>query len=355
MLSMSLSAASGASLEVLTPPAFLSTHNDHIYLIGKTDADRVEVVVNTVKRYEIPVQDSIFHKHIFFGFGLNEISVRPIENDNAAPESSVINIEILSSPHSTGRLEKMYPLYRFHTVGEDTMCGSCHANPSGGATAVPEVAVCVDCHVDFKGRTLLHSKLKKEDCFTCHNLKTNQVSSSSHDPRQNPCYDCHRDKIQKFNQEFIHGPVAGGSCVVCHDPHGSPFSHSLINVEEVLCFSCHEFGHEMKELPHQHKPFLEGKCGACHDPHATSNRWVLARSSEKLCFECHAPGEGNFKNHTHPYNVKPKRKDMSSSVELSDTGTLECISCHDPHASQSEHLLRCAQDNTCQGCHTEKI
>jgi len=346
--------ASATFLEVLTPPAYLSTHKDHIYLVGRTDAALVEVIVNTVRRYELPVRDSIFHKHIFFGFGLNEISIRPINNDSAGVESPVIYIEMLSSPYSTGRLEKMYPPYQFHGAGEEAMCGDCHVNLSGQAGGVPEGAICIGCHIDFKGRSLLHSKLKKEDCFTCHNQLTNQVHPLSSDPVQNPCYKCHRDKVQQFNQEFIHGPVAGGSCAVCHDPHGSPFSHSLINVEEVLCFSCHEFGHEMKELPIQHKPFLEGKCGVCHDPHATSNRWILAKSSEKLCFECHSPGEGNFKNHTHPYNVKPKRR-TTSSVELSEFGTLECISCHNPHASQSEHLLRCVQDNTCQGCHTEKI
>lgn len=346
--------ASAAFLEVLTPPAYLSTHSNHLYLVGKTDAARVEVIVNTVKRFEIPVRDSVFHKYINFGFGLNEILIRPINDDNVEVEPGVINIEILSSPYSTGRLEKLYPLYQFHGTGEEKVCGDCHTRLTASATGMPDGAGCIGCHIDFKGRTLLHSKLKKEDCFTCHNQQTNQVPPSSSNPENNPCYGCHQDKIHKFDQEFIHGPVAGGSCTVCHDPHGSGFSHSLINVEEVLCFSCHEFGRESKEMPVQHKPFLEGKCAACHDPHATSNRWVLARSSEKLCFECHSPGEGNFKNHIHPYNVKPKRKSISS-VELSESGTLECISCHNPHASNSEHLLRCEQDNMCTGCHTEKI
>jgi predicted CXXCH cytochrome family protein len=59
-------------------------------------------------------------------------------------------------------------------------------------------------------------------------------------------------------------------------------------------------------------------------------------------------------DHGHPFNVKPK-KGAAQNVMLSRNGRLECISCHDPHASRSAHLLRTSQRNACLGCHGEKL
>ncbi len=344
-----------ASITMLIPSEYLSTSNDHLYLVGKTDAARVQVTVNTIRRYEVAVVDSVFHLLINFGYGVNEIVVSPLSDDSMTT-GEVARVEILSSPHSTGRLKKLYPPYQFHASAEEGGCLDCHPREKHSRPGAPlsDAEGCTECHTDFADRTLLHTSLKTEDCATCHNQQTNQVRKTGAFDSRNPCYNCHSDKIEKFDREFIHGPVAGGSCTVCHDPHGSPFQNSLVNVEEVLCFSCHEFNREFKEMSHQHKPFRDGHCGACHDPHATSNRWVLSKSSEDLCFECHSSEEGLFKNHTHPYNVRPKKRYMGS-IQLSKSGKLECISCHDPHASSSEHLLRCDQENTCLGCHTEKL
>jgi predicted CXXCH cytochrome family protein len=347
-------AGMASSLTMLTPPEYSSITNDHLYLVGKTGAPRVQITVNTLRQYETSTVDSVFHLYIALGYGLNEIVIRPLSEDTMMPDEST-RIEILSSPYSTGRLEKLYPAYQFHSSPQEDICRECHLKESAleSGTALSSMSACIECHREFSDRTLLHSGLDREECATCHNQETNQVRGAGSSASRNPCYSCHSDKIEKFNQEYIHGPVAGGSCSVCHDPHGSKFKNSLINAEEVLCFSCHEFGREFKEMPLQHRPFSEGRCGVCHDPHATSNRWVLSKSSEELCFECHAPDKEPFKNHTHPYNVKPKQRKLKS-VKLSESGILECISCHNPHASMSEHLLRHGNGTGCFGCHTEK-
>lgn len=338
---------------MLTPPPFISTGNDHMCLVGRTDAPRIEILINQRTRLEVEVVDSMFHKYITFGFGVNEIVIRPLYDDSAGTNQTVARLEILSSPYSTGRLEKLYPPFQFHSTDQENSCFECHRTPSDSETAGSGSLACVECHREFADREVLHAGLTRKDCGVCHNRRTNQAHMSAGGPSSNPCYGCHPDKIEKFDQEYIHGPVAGGSCSVCHDPHGSKFKHSLINEQEVLCFSCHEFGREFKDMPIQHQPFLTGHCEECHDPHATDNRWVLTKSSEKLCFKCHKPDVGVFKNHIHPYNVKPKDRNLSS-VRLSESGTLECISCHDPHASRVEHLLRGNQQNTCLGCHKEK-
>lgn len=344
---------SASSVRMLTPNGYLGTESDHLFLVGKTSAERVEIFINKVKRYETSTVDSLFHIYVTFGYGLNEIVVRPMCEDTVMREELAARLEVLSSPYSTGRLQKIYPEYKFHASVQEAECRSCHRGQIELEMADSGQSTCVECHRDFEGRTLLHTNLTREACATCHNRETNQVEQSSGGIVSNPCYSCHSDKIEKFDRQYIHGPVAGGSCAVCHDPHGSKFEHSLISAQEVLCFSCHEFNREFKELPIQHKPFRDGNCDACHDPHATSNRWVLAKSSEELCLECHSPEEEPFKNHIHPYNVKPKKR-KSSVVQLSESGTLECISCHNPHASQTKHLLRSNQKNTCLGCHADK-
>jgi predicted CXXCH cytochrome family protein len=122
--------------------------------------------------------------------------------------------------------------------------------------------------------------------------------------------------------------------------------------ESMLCFGCHEFDRQLQERPLQHKPFSNGNCGACHDPHATSNRWVLIKASESVCFQCHDPDKQPLKNHIHPYNVKPKNA-SKMDLQLSKSGKLECLTCHNPHSSYSEHLLRGNQKITCYGWHKD--
>jgi len=106
-------------------------------------------------------------------------------------------------------------------------------------------------------------------------------------------------------------------------------------------------------MPTQHAPFAAGRCGTCHDPHATANRWVLVKSSETICLECHDPQGDGLQNHNHPYDIKPQRT-LTRDLRLSSKGHLECLSCHNPHATDSEHLLRTSQQNTCIDCHSEK-
>ncbi len=102
----------------------------------------------------------------------------------------------------------------------------------------------------------------------------------------------------------------------------------------------------------QHKPFLKGKCGQCHDPHSTNHKWVLVKNSQEICVPCHMP-DGELKYHNHPFNVKPKRR-LLSPLELTDSGQLECLSCHNPHATETKHLLRTSQGHSCLGCHPDR-
>jgi predicted CXXCH cytochrome family protein len=39
---------------------------------------------------------------------------------------------------------------------------------------------------------------------------------------------------------------------------------------------------------------------------------------------------------------------------LTKRGTLECLSCHDPHSSETEHLLVVSAEISCVACHGDK-
>ena len=223
-----------------------------------------------------------------------------------------------------------------------------------GAPPTDVTAWCSKCHGDVRDLIVGHTPEREPACADCHRVQPDLTVTLAGDATdRNPCYRCHTNKIGEFEQAYIHGPVAGGTCTVCHSPHGSKFEKNLLSDTGVLCASCHPMDRQARRAV-QHEPFEKGRCAACHDPHATNNRWVLVMKSEELCLKCHGDGGGGtMSRHDHPYNVKPKNP-LAKNIELSSRGRLECISCHDPHSSESKHLLRTSQEDTCVGCHPEQ-
>jgi predicted CXXCH cytochrome family protein len=224
---------------------------------------------------------------------------------------------------------------------------SCHF-PEADLTNVNwKMDWCVGCHRETGKQFKKHITGGEGDCNGCHKVNgdlTRSVSGQFSD--MNPCFGCHQDKIGQYAQDFIHGPVAGGTCTICHNPHGSSFEMNLRSPVPFLCMFCHT-ALETVHARVQHKPFAEGQCTACHDAHATNNKWVLVKSTGEVCLSCH---EGKLDYHKHRYEVKPKKK-LETDLVLNDQGQLECLTCHNPHAGDAEHLLKTESDNPCGGCH----
>lgn len=343
-------ASAPGQVTIMAPASYASTQSDQIYVVGRTNAPLVEVFVNDVKFCDGRVVDSVFHVRVRFAYGLNVVKVTPVYSGVEETASASSTVEVLCGPFDPGRLERIYPPYDFHGSGAANSCTGCHKESSLEPFAAADTSGCLECHTEYalqEGERLVAGH---KDCGVCHSLDSGH--SFLADATAGRCFSCHSDKIESFNQEFIHGPVAGGSCIVCHEPHRSKYEHSLRSEEEMLCFSCHEFNGGMKQYSVQHPPFRDGQCATCHDPHATSNRWVLVKSSEAVCLECHDPNQAPFSNHSHPYNVKPKNR-STRQLSLSSDGRLECLTCHLPHAGRTAHLLRSSERNTCLGCHSE--
>lgn len=338
-------------LEIVAPPSQFSTCGDHVYIIGKTNAPIIEIQLNEKKYDEIIVKDSIFHSYVKFGYGFNVIEITPVYSGSVRAKTE--HIHILSAPNIMRKYEKYFDEYIFHEENPKTECISCHKFDSDSQQPVDNDRFCFECHKEIDQNFKSHIPDNEKACVICHKLSNDlTLVTTGTVTDTNPCFFCHKEKMGLFTQDYVHGPVAGGSCTICHTPHGSEFENSLIYPVEVLCSTCHTNMDDARTKQIQHKPFLKGKCGQCHDPHSTNHKWVLVKNSQEICVPCHMP-DGELKYHNHPFNVKPKRR-LLSPLELTDSGQLECLSCHNPHATETKHLLRTSQGHSCLGCHPDR-
>lgn len=341
-------------VEILSPPEHISSNCDQIYVIGRSLLPEVDIYLNGQWEGRHKVIDSIFHIPVQFGYGLNEIRVMPVIDGESSMPDAEEPVEVLYGPYPLEKLKRIYPLYQFHDNETKQDCLSCHLNTWKNLEQASDEAVCLDCHKNLKDQFRRHTQVDDRACVNCHQMGSDlQTLAGSTGLMENPCFSCHPDRKNMFNQDYIHGPVAGGSCTICHNPHGSEYDHSLNQPVQILCLTCHDDLESEQNKPVVHKPFMDGDCEICHDPHSTNNKWMLVKNSEKVCMECHEP-QGTLDAHQHPYNVKPKRK-LNIDLQLTQKGKLECVSCHNPHSTQSQHLLRTNQKYTCVGCHSDML
>jgi len=116
--------------------------------------------------------------------------------------------------------------------------------------------------------------------------------------------------------------------------------------------ACYEAGcHtdlKIASAPNRHTPFAEGQCQICHDmapDHGTAlcsdcTPHVAAMTDVTMCAPCHTADALGI---THPVGT----------ITDPRTGSLmTCTStCHDPHQSSANHLLRYEYDALCLLCH----
>ncbi|NPA68150.1 MAG: hypothetical protein GXO50_06035 [Chlorobi bacterium] len=80
-----------------------------------------------------------------------------------------------------------------------------------------------------------------------------------------------------------------------------------------------------------HGPVGAGYCTSCHNPHKSKNNFLLREKNKYLCFKCHDSGI--------------EEDDIHGIAEISD-----CTDCHNPHGEENSFLLK---KTSCYKCHDD--
>jgi predicted CXXCH cytochrome family protein len=202
------------------------------------------------------------------------------------------------------------------------------------------------------------------------------------------CLQCHVELIPDFSRTAVHNPFENKSCTVCHTPHGEivrttvtqgpverwerfrtliewlplriacqvgagpgPVGRQggtttvtdeknarstsyLTQPVPDLCWTCHGDVAPEMSLAFQHNPFEKGQCMTCHDPHASDFAGLIVVAERDLCVTCHSIAADMAKTQRHP--------------PFADRS---CTGCHRPHASEWTGILVARQRVLCFSCH----
>ena len=182
------------------------------------------------------------------------------------------------------------------------------------------------------------------------------------------CVKCHRNQVGTFNQT-LHGdimlkhPRSDNEKQGCESCHGPGSAHAAtketdqgrpgdiiafgkdaprpVAERNAICLNCHERADRTYWNGSAHE--TQGvACTNCHQlMEKVSVKFQLAKSTEvETCFQCHKDRRAQFQRPSH----HPLRE-----------GDMTCSSCHNPHGSATDSLLKEASVNeTCYKCHADK-
>jgi len=245
----------------------------------------------------------------------------------------------------------------------------CAANASAEPGYVGDAA-CVACHEDAaKGFShTVHGKLftttgrletMRQGCEGCHGPGSAHVDAGggkgvggmiqfgSEDPaeieRENAvCMACHRGGERLHWDGSMH-PMRGVSCSGCHDVMKNESPRYLLSHASTTatCGECHLI-QKAQMLRYGHMPLRSGTlpdrdgkmgCTSCHNPHGTVSEALLRYNSVN---------EACYTCHA----------DKRGPFLWEHAPVLEnCLNCHDPHGSPRENMLKLAPPRLCETCH----
>lgn len=191
--------------------------------------------------------------------------------------------------------------------------------------------------------SFFHVDKKESLCVSCHDMSVNEVDSVAfEDITKSNCYQCHSKIAEK---KHGHAPAVNWLCTSCHNGEVGKYNRyekgeSRFTVPDPIgdvCFKCHKKMKktwEKKEFSHE--PVESGRCNKCHSSHSSVNIDYLKKPTWDLCYSCHKI-DGSHITKTLRGKIHPTKgvKDPSQPGK-----NLNCVSCHDPHVSDTASLLR---------------
>lgn len=241
-----------------------------------------------------------------------------------------------------------------------------HTVDSSPATYVGS-AKCITCHVSqaetfaktSMGRIFLknpRSQHEKLGCEACHGPGSVHVAKGgaeddgaesifSYDedsPRSIPdrnakCLTCHENDARTHWKGSVH-EARNLACTSCHQimDKASPRFQLIKATETETCTQCHK-DRKAQLWRSSHMPVREGKlnCTSCHNPHGTANQNLLK--------------EATVNETCYSCHADKRGPFLFEHAPARDN----CLSCHEPHGSIHEKLLTVSRPRLCQQCHSE--
>jgi predicted CXXCH cytochrome family protein len=302
--------------------------------------------------------------------------------------------------HKTGQLGVREFDYHL-TKDAPSLCVDCHdvkdANLIKAHQGQPfGTADCLECHDPHQSdqkhlmAKYTHPPFAGGQCDSCHQpAKDGKVVLTAASAKE-VCVTCHSDKGDQIANAKVQHPGAAGDCTDCHSPHGGNDPYFPKPNPVAVCTGCHSDIGDLGKKAHPHAAAFQTGCGVCHDPHGNDNEHLLrAKTPNALCLECHGPDaipqpiqaehvvtifDGKVKLPETYFNsvvVLPIKYGRGHPVanhptaDLTDPKNpgkvltpLNCLTCHQPHASSQADLLAKDQQNNmafCDNCHKNRI
>ncbi len=303
--------------------------------------------------------------------------------------------------HKVG--EKGKEEFDYHlTKSSPALCLDCHDATSADLIKAHQgqpfaTANCVQCHNPHQSaepklmQTYTHPPFAGGQCDTCHAApKDGKVVLTQADAKA-ICVTCHSEQAEKIEKAKVQHPGAQGDCTTCHNPHAGK-TPGFIQPDPVnVCLTCHADIAELEKKPVHHQPAFQQGCATCHQPHGGDNPKLLRAQGSALCLECHGPDskpqqlesehvltifngqvklpEDYYKKNRvviipvkygvgHPVMGHPVQNVMDPTDATKVKTQINCMTCHQPHASAQPGLLVNDQANNmafCDTCHKNRL
>jgi predicted CXXCH cytochrome family protein len=277
-----------------------------------------------------------------------------------------------------------------HDVKDDALIKAHQGQPFATATCTQ----CHDPHQSAQPKLLqkfAHPPFADKTCEVCHApAKDGKVVLTNADTKA-LCATCHSDQVEKIDKAKVPHPGAQGECVACHNPHAGKTPGFLHPDPVSACLACHSDQADQFKKAHLHQPAFQQGCATCHEPHGGENEHLLrTKKVDDLCLECHGPDSpapkkleaehmitilnGSVKlpedyfaknkvvvlplkfGRGHPIEGHPVADIVDPTDVTKLRAQINCMSCHQPHASAQPDLLAKDQANNlafCASCHKD--
>ena len=285
----------------------------------------------------------------------------------------------------------------FHlTKSAPALCLDCHDAKDASLQKAHQnqpfaTANCLQCHDPHQSDSpklmakFMHPPFADKNCDMCHAPAKDGKVVLTQPTAKELCVTCHDEQAKKIDTAKVPHPGAQGSdCLDCHNPHASA-QPGLPKTDAVsICLGCHTDVADLHKKGTLHQPVFKQGCDTCHDAHGNDNDHLLRVASvNKLCLECHGPDSKPQKleaqhvvtifdgkvvlpeNYFAKVPILPleyglghpvERHPVSDLVDPNDRTkvvmAMNCLTCHQPHASAQPDLLVKDQTNNMEFCHS---